>query len=62
MGSMRALQALEKIAVPKGYRIDWAPYQTIMTFANSASAILNWCVIVHFPINPLFSITIDVHE
>ena len=59
---MRAVKALERAAIPKGYRFDWVPCKTIMTFANSASATLNWCVIVHFPSDPPLSTTIDVHE
>ena len=33
-----------------------------MSFANSQTAWLEWCVIVHFPTNPPVSTTIDVHE
>ena len=38
------------------------PCNTIMTFANSEKAVLNWCVEIHFPTNPPVSTTVDVHE
>ena len=62
MGSMKAVTAFENAAWEHGITCEWKPCKTKMSFANSQVAVLNWCVVVHFPTHPPVSTTIDVHE
>jgi len=62
MGSLPAIEAFEWAAFDYGIYCTWEKCKTIMSFADSRTEVLNWCVKVHFPTNPPVTTTIDVHE
>ena len=62
MGSRRAVQAFEWQAWYHGITVSWKPCYTEMSFANSATEILEWCVDITFPTTPPVTTTVDVHE
>ena len=62
MGSRRAVLAFEIAARSKGIFCEWNRCWTRMSFANSESAWLEWCVTVWFPTEPPVCTTIDVHD
>ena len=62
MGSRRAVEAFEWEAWNHGITCEWKRCWTHMSFANSRSEWLEWCIVVHFPTNPPCQTTIDVHE
>ena len=62
MGSRRAVEAFEHAAWFHGITCEWKRCWTRMSFANSESAWLEWCVEVTFPTEPPISTTIDVHD
>ena len=44
MGSREACKAFEKEADRLGIKVIWKRCKTVMTFANSAQAVLEWCM------------------
>ena len=48
MGSLRAVNAFCDVAWKYGIEIEWKECWTHMSFANSKSEWLQWCVVVHF--------------
>ena len=62
MASLRGIQAFLSLASSYGVWAEWKRANTKMSFANSSTAILRWCVVVHFPTTPPISTTIDIHE
>ena len=62
MGSLHAVKAFEEAAWWYGITCEWKRCWTKMSFANSESAWLEWCVVVWFPTEPAVCTTIDVHE
>ena len=62
MGSRRAVEAFVKAAAKFGITCEWKRCWTKMSFANSKTAWLEWCVVVTFPTVPPVTTTIDVHE
>ena len=62
MGSKRAVIAFEEAAWSHGIVCEWKRCWTRMSFANSQTAWLEWCVVVHFPTEPPICTTIDVHD
>ena len=45
-----------------GPLVEWQRCWTKMSFANSQTTWLEWCIVVHFPTEPPICTTIDVHE
>jgi len=62
MGSMRAVIEFEYAVWKYGITCEWKRCNTLMSFANSDSTILKWCVVITFPTAPPVSTTVDVHE
>ena len=62
MGSLRAVNAFIDYAWYFGIWVEWLPCNTKMSFANSQTTTLKWCVRMHFPTNPPISTIVDVHE
>jgi len=62
MGSLMAVEAFEWAAYEYGIHCTWERCNTVMSFADSRTEVLNWCVVVHFPTTPPVTTTIDVHE
>ena len=62
MGSRRAVEAFIAAAWKYGIKCEWKRCWTRMSFANSDSEWLEWCVVVWFPTEPPVCTTIDVHE
>ena len=62
MGSLRAVNAFIWTAWYSGITHEWKRCNTKMSFANSQTETLNWCVVVTWPTTPPVSTTIDVHE
>ena len=58
---MKAILAFEKAAWEYGIWIEWKRCWTRMSFANSETAWLEWCVVIHFPTEPEVTTTVDVH-
>ena len=61
MGSQKAVEAFIEAGTPHGIRFEWQRCNTKMSFANSKTETLEWCVIVTWPTTPPISTTIDVH-
>ena len=63
MGSRKAVEAFVKAAWKYGITCEWRRCWTKMSFANSKTAWLEWCVVLTFPTKPEpIQTTIDVHE
>jgi hypothetical protein len=61
MGSYPAVEAFIKAGEPLGIKFEWQKCNTKMSFANSDTETLEWCVQVTWPTMPPISTTIDVH-
>ena len=62
MGSRKAVLAFEEAAWEYGITCVWKRCWTKMSFANSTSEWLEWCIEVHFLIDPPVQTTIAVHD
>ena len=62
MGSKAALLAFEQAAKPYGIWLEWERCHTVMSFANSETAVLNWCAVIHWPTSQEVVTTVDMHE
>ena len=62
MGSRPAIDAFISAGEKIGMTFEWQRCWTRMSFANSQTAWLEWCVVVRFPTQPPVCTTIDVHE
>ena len=62
MVSKAAVLAFAEAGRKIGTRCSWRECWTRMSFANSQTAWLQWCVDVEFPTEPPVHTTIDVHE
>ena len=61
MGSQLAVEKFITASKPHGVTCEWIPANTVMSFANSQVAWLEWAVKVTFPTEPPVSTIIDVH-
>ena len=62
MGSKPAILAFIKATSEYGFKFKWRRTHTVMTFADSKTVTLYWCVEVTFPTQPPVKTIIDCHD